>query len=149
SRSAQESSRGRERGGLGRGPKAPASPAPAARRLLAQSEPADHRKVPFAVGFAEIVQQAGAFVDHLQQAAATGVIFLVLPHVLGQLVDASGEQSDLHLRGAGVAPLALELLDELGLALLRDRHLALATSARVDSCSLFYPVKSSSEKMYQ
>src|SRR5699024_9150059 len=50
----------------------------------------------------QVSQQIAAAADHLQQTAAAVVIVGVLLQVLVQLIDVSGQQSDLHLGGAGV-----------------------------------------------
>ena len=47
--------------------------------------------------------QAAALADHLEQATAGMVVVLVFLEVLVQVVDALGQQSDLHLGGTGVA----------------------------------------------
>src|SRR5436190_24383002 len=99
-------------------------------RLLAQTQPADDGQIAVAVLLAKVGEQAGPLADHLQQAAPAGVILLVLAHVLVQLVDASGEQRDLHFRRAGVTLLAPELVDDFQLAVLVDSHLDAVTSAR-------------------
>ena len=45
----------------------------------------------------QVVEQAPAMTDEGQQAPPTVVVLLVHPQVLGQVVDAIGEQSHLHL----------------------------------------------------
>ena len=91
--------------------------------LLAQTEPADNRQVAIPVLIAQIRQQTRPLADHHQQAAPAGVVFLVRPQVLGQLGDPSGEQRDLHFRGARVLGVEPELINNLGFAVFRDRHL--------------------------
>ena len=61
----------------------------------------------------QVVEQAAAAVDHLQQAAPAVVVLLVLLEVLGELRDPRGEQRDLDFRGTGVAGAALVLFDDL------------------------------------
>src|SRR5437867_8463973 len=85
-------------------------------RLLAQPEPTDDREVAVAVLLAKIGQQAGPLADHLQKAAPAGVVLLVRAHVLVQLVDACGEQGNLHFGRAGVGRLPPKLVDDLRLA---------------------------------
>ena len=58
----------------------------------------------------QIVQHLAALTDHLQQAAAGVVVLLVDLQVLGELVDAGGENGDLHLGRTGVG-----LMDAVGL----------------------------------
>src|SRR5579884_2399562 len=111
----RDADRGRRRG--------PGTPH-AGRGLLAQAELADDGEVTAAVPVAQIGEQAGALADHFEEAAPAGVVLLVLPHVLGQLVDACREQRDLHFRRAGVTALPPELVNNLRLAVLGDRHRA-------------------------
>src|SRR5205814_2514536 len=56
------------------------------------------------------------------QAAAGRVVLAMRLEVLGQALDVLGQQRDLDFRGAGVALLGRELLDELGLAFCGDGH---------------------------
>src|SRR5438477_8880830 len=90
--------------------------------LLAQPQLADDRQIAIAVGFAQVGQQAGPLADHLEQTAPAGVVFLVRAQVLGQLGDPRREQSDLHFRRAGVGRFTPKLVNDLRLAVLRDRH---------------------------
>src|SRR5919201_897412 len=70
--------------------------------------------------------------DHLQQAAARVVVVLVDPQVLGELVDAGGEQGHLDLGRAGVALLGRVLRDDLGLVVL-DQHAATSFPCDADA----------------
>jgi len=49
------------------------------------------------VGAVDVGQQAAAAADQLEQTATRGMIVLVLTQVLNNLVDALGQQGDLHL----------------------------------------------------
>src|ERR1043165_9191593 len=69
---------------------------------------------------ADVLEQLLALGDHQQQPAAAVVVLLVALEVLGQVVDALGEQGDLHGRRAGVLLGAAEILDDLRLALFAD-----------------------------
>mgnify|MGYP000202359935 CR=1 FL=1 len=51
----------------------------------------------------QIVQHLAALTDHLQQATTGVVVLLVDLQVLGQLVDASGQNGDLNLGRTGVS----------------------------------------------
>ena len=90
--------------------------------LLAQAESADQGQVTAAIGVAKVVQQAVALADHHQQPAAAGVVFLVRAHMLVELVDSSRQQRDLHFGRARVRRFASILIDDLGFAVLRNRH---------------------------
>src|SRR5438128_778066 len=72
---------------------------------------------------AQVAEQAGPLADHHQQAAPRSVVLLVRAHVLVQLINASREQSDLHFRRSGVVGITAELVDDLRLAVLGNRHL--------------------------
>ena len=51
-------------------------------------------------------------------------------HVLGQFVDSSREQRDLHLGRAAIVLVPTELADEFGLPLLRDRRLPVSANSK-------------------
>src|SRR5207244_10658091 len=70
----------------------------------------------------EVAEQPPALADHHQQPAARVVVLAVRAQVLGQVVDALGEQRNLDLGGAGIPILATELADQLLLLLLGQRH---------------------------
>src|SRR6478752_10500073 len=83
--------------------------------LAAEAELGDQGAVALEVGALEVTEQAAALADQHQQAAARVVVLAVLTQVLGELVDALGEQRDLDLGGSGVGAVAAELGDDLGL----------------------------------
>src|SRR5438270_741686 len=100
----------------------PGGDSPPPTGLAAQAELADESVIPFDVSTLEVVEQAPALRDHLEQPPARVVVLLVSLEVLGQLVDALGEQSDLHLRRAGVAFVRPVLVDDAFLYFRRCRH---------------------------
>ena len=51
----------------------------------------------------EVFEQFTTLADHLQQAVSGMKIFLVRSKMRRQVIDALGQQGDLHLRGPGVA----------------------------------------------
>src|SRR5213592_1919265 len=94
------------------------------RRLPAQAELANQRAVALEVLLLQVVEQAPALADQHEQAAARMVVLLVVAQVLREVVDALGEQRDLDPGVARVLRGGAELRDELGLALLGQRHAA-------------------------
>lgn len=88
-------------------------------KSLPDAQLADQRTVPADVAGTQIVEQAAALANQHQQAAARVEVLRVDLEVLGQLLDALGEQCDLHFGRTGVAIARLELLDDFGLDLLR------------------------------
>lgn len=72
------------------------------RKLLTQTQLSDQGTVTVDVLLLQIGQQITAAADHLEQAAAAVVVMLVGLEVLGQVVDTSGQQSNLDLRRTGV-----------------------------------------------
>src|SRR6478735_2076743 len=90
--------------------------------LLANAKLTDDIDVPLSVDATQIVEQAAAAADHGEQTAATGIILLVRPHVLGQVVDPRRENRNLHLRRARVGLLAPVLRDQFPLPLFGDCH---------------------------
>src|SRR3954462_13912514 len=106
--------------------------------LAAEAEFLDEGAVALEVLLLQVAEQAAALADEHEQAAARVVVLLVRPQVLGQLVDPLGEQGDLDPGVPGVLGIGAELLGELGLALLRQRHAAReGSSARTASTSRF------------
>ena len=81
-------------------------------KLLAQTQLGDEGTVTVDVLLLQIGQQVAAAADHLEQAAAAVVIVLVGLEVLGQVIDASGQQSDLNLGRTGVTLVQGGLLDD-------------------------------------
>ena len=72
-------------------------------QLLAQVQLGDQRTVALDVGLLEVLQQTTTLADHQQQTTVGVVVLLVVLQVLVQVVDAVGQQRDLHLGGTGVA----------------------------------------------
>jgi len=101
-----------------------------------QAELVNDREVSIAVGGAQVVQQTVARADHLEQAAPTGVVLLVIAHVVGQLINARRQKGNLDFGRARVGFLAAELTLDLGFAFLRNRHHAPHYSVDYDSYQL-------------
>src|SRR5215204_1500571 len=94
------------------------------RALAADAELLDQRAVARLVLALDVVEERAALGDHLQEATPGMVVLGVGLEVLGQVVDAFGQDCDLDLGRPGVAGLMPMFLDERGLALRRDRHRA-------------------------
>ena len=88
--------------------------------LLSDAQLGDNGAVALDVLGHQIVQHLAALTDHLQQAAAGVVVLLVDLQVLGQLVDAGGQNGDLDLGGAGVSGVSAVGLDHGRLFVLTD-----------------------------
>ena len=71
--------------------------------LLTDTQLGDQSTVTVDVLVCQIVQHLAALTDHHQQTTTGVVVMLVGTQVLGQLVDASGQDGDLNFGGAGVA----------------------------------------------
>ena len=71
-------------------------------QTAAQTELFDQGLVALVVFALQVVQQAAAAVDQLQQATTAVVVLLVGLEVAAEVLDAGGQQSDLDFRGAGV-----------------------------------------------
>ena len=54
------------------------------------------------IGFVEIIQQAAAAADHLEQPAAGAVVLHVLLQMLSEVVDPLREQSNLNVGAPGI-----------------------------------------------
>src|SRR5690606_6645802 len=101
--------------------------------LLADAELPDDGAVPLDVGPRQVVEEAAALADHLEQAEPGRVVLRVALEVLGELVDARGEQGDLDLGLAGVLGAGAVLLDEL-LLLLGADHGGVSASDERECC---------------
>ena len=93
------------------------------RFLFSQSKPSDDLLVSRSILSRQILQQAVALPNHLQQPATRGMILLVRLEVLGQFGNASGQKSDLNFRRAGVLLVSLVIADDLVLILNSQSHL--------------------------
>jgi hypothetical protein len=79
--------------------------------LVPKFELLGDRLVTADIRFVQIVEQTAALADHHQQPAARTVVFLVPLQVLGKVIDALGQQRNLHIGRAGVFLVQFELLD--------------------------------------
>ena len=70
--------------------------------LLADAQAADQIGVALRVLALQVVQQAAALADQLEETAARVMIFRVRLEVLGEIADAFAENGDLNFRRAGV-----------------------------------------------
>src|SRR4051812_41401077 len=90
--------------------------------LATQTQTLDQLVVALGVAVLEIVEKTAALADHLEQAAARMMILRVALEVLGEIGDAFAEDRDLHFRRTGVATGLRVRLDQLRLAVCRNRH---------------------------
>ena len=88
--------------------------------LLTNTELGDNGAVTLHVLLGQVVQHLTALTDHLQQAAAAVVVVDVDLQVLGELLDAGGQNGDLHLGGAGVSGMGAVGLNDGRLFVLTD-----------------------------
>jgi hypothetical protein len=72
------------------------------KKSVAQLQLLRDRGVPFHVRVMKIIQQATALANHHQKPAARAMVFFVALQVLGQMVDALGQERDLHVSRTGV-----------------------------------------------
>src|SRR5256885_14575778 len=84
----------------------------------------------------EVLQKAAPLADQHEQPAPRMMILRVLLEVVGQAVDALGQERDLHLGRTGVAVVGAELLDQTFLLVDSKRHGSLLQSPRPREPSL-------------
>jgi hypothetical protein len=60
--------------------------------------------------------------NKLEQSPPARLIFLVDPQMIGQLLDAAGQDGDLHFRGTGIRIMAMIVRDQFGLNFFIERH---------------------------
>src|SRR3954447_11948723 len=95
-----------------------------ARRLAAQAELLDEGAIALEILALQVVQEAPAAPDELEQSTTGVVVVLVRAEVLGQLVAALGQHRDLDFGRAGVRLVLAELPDMLQLLFLGEGHLS-------------------------
>src|SRR4051794_34572974 len=81
-------------------------------RSAAEAEALDERAVARDVDVLQVAEQAPALADEQQQATTRVVVVLVQLQVLGEVLDAGGQDGHLHLGGPRVAGVGRVLLDD-------------------------------------
>src|SRR5262245_35029607 len=82
----------------------------------------DQGSIPLEILALQVVQEPAAASDELEQAAPRVMVLRVRAEMLRQLVDARGQQCDLHLRRAGVGLTLAVLADDLLFCFLAEGH---------------------------
>ena len=77
--------------------------------LVAKPKSLDQCPVTFEIGALEVVQKPAATTNHLEETAATMMIFSVRAEVVGQVIYAFGQQSDLNTRRTCIGLVAVVL----------------------------------------
>src|SRR5699024_9067062 len=93
---------------------------PILRFLLTNAQLGDAGTVAVDVLLGQVVKEVAALADHHQKATTGVVVVLVHPQMLGELVDAGGEDGNLHLGRAGVALVGGVGGDDSGLVFFAD-----------------------------
>src|SRR5262245_14027561 len=88
----------------------------------ADAELFDDDAIPFRRSGPKVFQQPAALADEHQEPAPRMMVLDVLFEVVGQAVDALGEERDLHLGRTRIALVGAELLDQTLLAIDGKRH---------------------------
>ena len=93
------------------------------KKLLTDTQLGDQSTVTVDVLLCQIVQHVAALTNHHQQTTTGVVVMLVHTQVIGQLVDASGQNGDLNLGRTGIGLVQAAVLNASGLLFLqKDRH---------------------------
>jgi hypothetical protein len=103
--------------------------------LLADIELLNELAVFGDVLFGEIIEQAAALADHLQQPAATVVVLGIFLEVRGEGIDLFGKDRNLDFRAPRVVRRFAELCSELLLHLFGNRHVLSYDSARMNAAT--------------
>jgi hypothetical protein len=82
--------------------------------LATKTELADDGSVSLDVVVLQVIQKATALADEHEEPAATVVVLLVDLEMLGQVLDTTGEQCDLHLRRTSVGLMEAKLVNDCG-----------------------------------
>ena len=91
-------------------------------RLPTQAQALDQRLVALGIGLLEVGQQAATLVHHLEQSATRMMILVVVGEMLGQVLDARGQQGDLYFRRAGIVLATTVVGDDLAGLFDWERH---------------------------
>src|SRR5439155_21326995 len=81
-----------------------------------------HGSVPFAGLSAEVLEQRPGPPYHLEEPSWRVVILLMGLEVLGELIDAPGQDGDLDLGRAGIGLGSPEVADQRGFLVFQERH---------------------------
>jgi hypothetical protein len=81
--------------------------------LFSQSKPADHVLISRAVFPREIFEQLIAPADKLEQPTSRGMVLLMDIEMLAKVIDALGEERNLHFRRTGILLVDFEICDDL------------------------------------
>jgi hypothetical protein len=79
--------------------------------LVTEPQFLNYQAVRLDIGPPQVVQQSATLAYHLQEAAATVVIFAVLTEMIREVVDALGQDRDLNLCRPGVSLVGTVLLN--------------------------------------
>lgn len=77
--------------------------------LSPKTELGDESSITLYVLTTEVVEKSSSFTDHQKEATPTVMVVLVLPKMLGEMVDTVGEYGHLHFGRTGVALVSAEL----------------------------------------
>ena len=80
--------------------------------LLAQTQLRNQSTVTLDVNLLQVLHHAAALTDHQQQTTMRVVILRMVLQMRVEVIDAGGQQRDLHLGGAGVALVTGIFLDD-------------------------------------
>ena len=94
-------------------------------KLLTDAKLGNDSTITLDVVLGDIVQQTTTLTDELEQAHAAVVVLLVHLQMLGELVDALGQDGDLDLRRAGVGLVGLVVGNDGSLLVLGNHGITL------------------------
>ncbi len=93
--------------------------------LVTETQIRNYSPIPFQVCPLQVFQEAAAAADHLQEAAAAMVVFLVLIEVAPKAIDSGRQEGNLDGSAATILFVELELLDDFFAV---DGHLVRAST---------------------
>jgi len=92
------------------------------RSLTSEAESTNDFLVALRAPTVQIGEQPASLADHLEQAAARGIVMPRGPEMFREVLDPLREKRDLYLRAAGVLLVLTVRLHELVFLRLRERH---------------------------
>jgi hypothetical protein len=91
-------------------------------QLAANTKTLDECTVAVDVDVGKVSEEATTLTNEEKKATTRVVVVLVLLEVLGEVLDALGEQCNLNFRGSGVAGVGCVLVDDCFLDICRKSH---------------------------
>src|SRR5262249_23850624 len=99
-------------------------------RLFADAEPLDQFRIAVGVLPLQVIEEATALADQLQEPAARMVVLCVRLEMFGEIADALAEERNLHFGGSSVAGMGRVAANDFGLTVLAKHGMSFHVRSR-------------------